>query len=592
MTFTPSTPALIEITRQTYSEMITDDPQLSKTLLPEYFHYYASALLWLMIINLKQKNSQPLTEEEQDLLSFHPITNGGYYGTLDPPAADVDNNIYNFHEEKPRMGVTAEAVRRSTSDAPVGAYASDSSQVNRPVNRNLLGFKPLASRRAEAENLPLANDITPQEFLDYPGNSGFNFQFLQAISNVHSLTKTFKNTDMVFSTLSESVAQSQVVGLSTQANMNNLLGETRPTSLPTPEGNRSMGVTAEAVRRSTSDAPVGAYASDSSQVNRPVNRNLLGFKPLASRRAEAENLPLANDITPQEFLDYPGNSGFNFQFLQAISNVHSLTKTFKNTDMVFSTLSESVAQSQVVGLSTQANMNNLLGETRPTSLVQEQPSHYGSVVFFDSQLLKETGSFHPITNGGYNGTLDPPAADEDNNIHNFHEEKPRMGVTAEAVRRSTFDAPVGAYASDLSQFLQAISTVHSLTKTFKNTDMVFSTLSESVAQSQVVGLSTQANMNNLLGETRPTSLVQEQPSHYGSVVFFDSQLLKEPGVRDNHTSWCCITFQVAPPLPWINNRNARRSLPLQCIEQVFQSVSLNAMTYRINIIKQLVLSKR
>ncbi|KAG5870970.1 hypothetical protein JTB14_006697 [Gonioctena quinquepunctata] len=209
-------------------------------------------------------------------------------------------------------------------------------------------------------------------------------------------------------------------------------------------------------------------------------------------------------------------------------------------------------------------------------------------------VLQYKHSFHPKTNLGYYGTPEPPAADVDNYIHIFYEEIPCLGVTAEAVRRSISDAPVGAYASESSQFLQAISNVHSLTKTFKNTDMVFSTLSESGSQSQVV-ISwpiTQANMNNLLGETRPTSLAQEQLFHYGSVVFFDSQLLKEPGVRDNHSTWCCVTFQVATPIPWINNRNARRNLLLQCMEQLFQSVSLNAMTYRINIIKQLVISKR
>ncbi|KAG5871366.1 hypothetical protein JTB14_019763 [Gonioctena quinquepunctata] len=68
MTFSPSTPALIEVARQTLCEMVTDDPQLSKTLLPEYFDYYATALLWLRITNIKQKNSQKITETESDML--------------------------------------------------------------------------------------------------------------------------------------------------------------------------------------------------------------------------------------------------------------------------------------------------------------------------------------------------------------------------------------------------------------------------------------------------------------------------------------------------------------------------------------------
>ena len=67
-TFTPSAPALIEIARLTFTELLTDDPQLEKALLPEYLDYYAVAMLWLRIVHLKQRNSQPLTKAEQNLL--------------------------------------------------------------------------------------------------------------------------------------------------------------------------------------------------------------------------------------------------------------------------------------------------------------------------------------------------------------------------------------------------------------------------------------------------------------------------------------------------------------------------------------------
>lgn len=54
-TFSPSAPALIDISRQCYSELITDDPNLTKTILPEYFDYYSAALLWMRLVTLKQK---------------------------------------------------------------------------------------------------------------------------------------------------------------------------------------------------------------------------------------------------------------------------------------------------------------------------------------------------------------------------------------------------------------------------------------------------------------------------------------------------------------------------------------------------------
>ncbi|KAK9877284.1 hypothetical protein WA026_017676 [Henosepilachna vigintioctopunctata] len=69
-TFTPSTPAAIEISRQTFAELLTDDTQLSKAILPEYQDYYTTCLIWFRITTLKQKNSQPLTAEEQAVLDM------------------------------------------------------------------------------------------------------------------------------------------------------------------------------------------------------------------------------------------------------------------------------------------------------------------------------------------------------------------------------------------------------------------------------------------------------------------------------------------------------------------------------------------
>lgn len=359
-TFQPSAPAAIEISRQTFAEMLTDDPQLSKVLLPEYLDYYTTALLWLRFTNLKQKNSQPMTQTEQDLLTLTQTTSfcvpeplalqvrqignlqtmtkqhlypefpelpveqingqGGYYGAIQLPGPDVDNSIHNLYEEIPCMGVTSEAVRQSISEAAPGNYVSQLNiNADNPVNQNLLGYRPLGIRRPEAKNLAFNNGITADEFPSYPAGTGFNFEFLQAISNQLARSSTFKNNDIVFCTLSEIGAQSQII------------------------------------------------------ISRPVVQ---------------------------------------------------------------------------------------LGRT------------------------------------------------------------------------------------------------------------------------------------NLRGETRPTSLTQETPSHYGSAVFFDSQLIKTPGVNNAHNTWCCVNVHGGIPNAWIHNRNERRNLPIQYHQEVFQAISLDAMTYRINIIKQLVTTKR
>lgn len=161
-TFTPSAPALVEISRNTFAELLTDDAQLGKALLPEFLDYYATAMLWLRIVHLKQKNYQPLTEEEQDVLTLVQTTNfclpdpiflqirqignlitktgqhlypefpdmpvalingqPGYFGPIQLPAPEADPTIHNLYEELPCLGVLAEAVRQSISDAGPGPY--------------------------------------------------------------------------------------------------------------------------------------------------------------------------------------------------------------------------------------------------------------------------------------------------------------------------------------------------------------------------------------------------------------------------------------------------------------------------------------
>lgn len=269
-TFTPGLPALIDISRQTYAELISDDSSLSKVLLPEYMDYYAAAMLWVRIVTLKEKNSQPLSLAERELLllvqttsfalpeplllavsslgnvttgtkqhlypEFPPLPerqivhNGGYYGTfadpldglgdpdhepevppqppVPPPEADLLHTLY---EEIPCLGVTSEAVRRSISNDPPGVYQSNVTFDGQQPTANLLGFRPLGFRRPEAKNLALELGITEDFFPSYPRNTGFNIDLLASLSNVLANTKTFKITHVVFPVLSEIGAQSQIV---------------------------------------------------------------------------------------------------------------------------------------------------------------------------------------------------------------------------------------------------------------------------------------------------------------------------------------------------------------------------------------------
>ncbi|KAJ8978102.1 hypothetical protein NQ317_018968 [Molorchus minor] len=240
-TFAPSTPALIEISRQTYSELITDDPSLSKIVLPEYLDYYSTAMLWFRILTLKAKNSQALTVQEQETLEliqtssfllpepillqlraignivtstkqhlypeFSPLPSeviagfGGYYGQLVPPAAAapvavhgaatppppvVDNMLHNLYEEIPCLGVVAEAIQASIGDVPPGRYQS------RVVFQAHTSPTPLGHRRNEAKNLAIENNITPQ--------IGMKVAVKRWIKRAHRIIDTSKSsTSVIFS---------------------------------------------------------------------------------------------------------------------------------------------------------------------------------------------------------------------------------------------------------------------------------------------------------------------------------------------------------------------------------------------------------
>lgn len=98
-------------------------------------------------------------------------------------------------------------------------------------------------------------------------------------------------------------------------------------------------------------------------------------------------------ITEIVFPSYPSNIGFNYEFLVNVSNVLTNTKSFKNTEVVFSILSEVSTSSQLVIIKptpTQGT-NCLRGEQTATSLTNDILTVFGSAVFFDSQLNKEPG---------------------------------------------------------------------------------------------------------------------------------------------------------------------------------------------------------
>lgn len=138
----------------------------------------------------------------------------------------------------------------------------------------------------------------------------------------------------------------------------------------------------------------------------------------------------------------------------------------------------------------------------------------------------------------------------------------------------------------------AISNCLANTKTFKITNVVFNTLTEVGAQSQIVIEQPQL----LPGDSTPpvradlvlTCLIKEQESVFGSGIYFCQQLMKEE-LNGNNDSW--KLFQNKPN-EWIANRNIRKNLPPAYHGRTFAAVSERASAFRLNIITSMVTTKR
>jgi hypothetical protein len=253
LTFNVSAPALIDVSRRMFAELLTDDANLGKVLIPEYLDYYSTAMLWFRLVTLKEKNSQPLTAEEQELItliqsisfsipeplnlylksignietsikqhlypSFPPLPTvvidgyGGHYGLLTAPEAAAPNAdlVHNLYEEIPCLGVLSYATSQAISDNPPGPYVSLVAYQNTQPTQNLLGFKPLGARRNEAKNLAFSEGITSTTFPSFPAGTGICINFLVSVSHQLANTKTFRLSNVVFSTMPEAGSQAQVV---------------------------------------------------------------------------------------------------------------------------------------------------------------------------------------------------------------------------------------------------------------------------------------------------------------------------------------------------------------------------------------------
>lgn len=220
---------LVDLTMITYQNMIPDVKQLDRLLIKEELSYYATALLWLRLIDLKSKQRlRGLTSQEKDILKATkditwnvpqpiygylsqignivdrmgketllnvpnlPITVvqgfGGYH------AAAITQASHNLFEEIPSLGIAADVVMASTSplEQPEIDY-----RVAPPVGAvftpNLIGSSVhIGPRRAEIRQRLNGLGITENAFPEYVANTRFNLVYLLQISDILTSVETFR----------------------------------------------------------------------------------------------------------------------------------------------------------------------------------------------------------------------------------------------------------------------------------------------------------------------------------------------------------------------------------------------------------------
>lgn len=160
-TFMLAATVVTELTRTIYSQLLVDEPNLGRRMIPEALDYCGACLTWARVIALKVKNQQPLTLAERTLqdiflkesfnvpeplrsfyLTFGKVTTvlGTHLTPTFPPLPEEVipwNNIdipgmfgngpynadtQNLYEELPSIGVHVAALITAQNQA-VGAWA-------------------------------------------------------------------------------------------------------------------------------------------------------------------------------------------------------------------------------------------------------------------------------------------------------------------------------------------------------------------------------------------------------------------------------------------------------------------------------------
>lgn len=240
--------AVPSLAEETYREYAKDVPMIDRKLVREELSYYYTGLLWLRLLDIKQKYGlEALNSEEKTLLKdtkedtynvpqpFYsyiasigsvvdkmgkrtyvrvpslPIAVAGGKGGYHSVTLNADS--HNLFEGIPSLGVAGDMLMAIATDArnpnPTFGFAVPEGTT---TSSNLLGkFGPIGPRRPEISQKLAGYGITGTAFAEYCEGTRFNRQYLRAISDMIGTWETFRIEKVNFSSLTSDGSTVQIV---------------------------------------------------------------------------------------------------------------------------------------------------------------------------------------------------------------------------------------------------------------------------------------------------------------------------------------------------------------------------------------------
>lgn len=227
--FAASYSAIPELAKEVFLEYAKDVPAMDRVMIKEEFSYYATALLWLRLIDIKQKYGLKSLSSEEKVLhrdtkddTFNvpqplhtylasigsvvdkmgkmtylqvpdlPVATVGAFGGYH--SANISVETHNAFEEIPSLGIAGDMLMAAatTADEPIPDF-----RVTIPngatISDNLLGkFAVIGPRRLEIRQNLSGFGITSTKFDEYCRGTRFNRQYIRAISDRVGKWDTFR----------------------------------------------------------------------------------------------------------------------------------------------------------------------------------------------------------------------------------------------------------------------------------------------------------------------------------------------------------------------------------------------------------------